>query len=113
MSNNLQTIRIPVPFLDFTNGEEIVRVNAENVGTAVAELWSRFPDLKNRMTDDNGWLRRFVNVYVNNEDIRFLKNRETPLADGDQIVIIPDLIPQNSAVAAIAVANHLRSKNRL
>jgi MoaD family protein len=72
-----------------TRDEEIVQVSATTVGGAIAELQSRFPGIKERLTDEAGALRRFVNVYVNQEDIRFLQNQETALRDGDEISIIP------------------------
>ena len=58
-------------------------------GAAIEELQSRFPGIAERLVDEKGEVRRFVNVYVNEEDIRFLKNKETPLKDGDEISIIP------------------------
>ena len=72
-----------------TNNEELVEVNAPTIGEAIAELQTRFPGIGERLVDEKGDVRRFVNVYVNEEDIRFLKNRETPLKDGDEISIIP------------------------
>ena len=60
-----------------------------HVGEAIVELQNRFPGIQERLVDDKGEVRRFVNVYVNEEDIRFLQNRETPLKDGDEISIIP------------------------
>jgi MoaD family protein len=72
-----------------THDEEIVHVNAATVGAAIAELQGRYPGIKERLTDDAGSVRRFVNVYVNEEDIRFLQNQETSLKDGDEISIIP------------------------
>src|SRR5687768_14256034 len=109
MLGNVQEFRIPVPFREFTNGDEFVQVSAENVGAAIAELWSRFPDIREQMIDGNGVLRRFVNIFVNKEDIRFLENYETPLKDGDQISVIPAMIDMRSAAAAIDVANRLRT----
>jgi MoaD family protein len=82
-------VRIPTPLRKLTRDEEIVQVSATTVGGAIAELQSRFPGIKERLTDEAGALRRFVNVYVNQEDIRFLQNQETALRDGDEISIIP------------------------
>jgi len=59
------------------------------VGAAFTKLQSRYPGIKERLVDDAGAIRRFVNVYVNEEDIRFLQNQETPLKNGDEISIIP------------------------
>ena len=82
-------VRIPTPLRKLTNNEELVEVNAANIGDAITELQSRFPGIAERLIDEKGEVRRFVNVYVNEEDIRFLQNRETPLKDGDEISIIP------------------------
>ena len=82
-------VRIPTPLRKLTHDEEIVQVNATTVGGAIAELQSRYPGIQERLTDDAGSVRRFVNVYVNEEDIRFLQNQETALKDGDEISIIP------------------------
>jgi molybdopterin synthase sulfur carrier subunit len=82
-------VRIPTPLRKLTNNEELVEVNAHTVGGAISELQSRYPGIKERLVDDTGAIRRFVNVYVNEEDIRFLQNQETPVKNADEISIIP------------------------
>jgi len=82
-------VRIPTPLRKLTHDEEIVQVSAATVGGAIAELQARYQGIKERLTDEAGSVRRFVNVYVNEEDIRFLQNQETALKDGDEISIIP------------------------
>ncbi len=82
-------VRIPTPLRKLTNNEELVEVDAATIGDAITELQSRFPGIAERLIDEKGEVRRFVNVYVNEEDIRFLQNKETPLKDGDEISIIP------------------------
>ena len=82
-------VRIPTPLRKLTNNEELVEVNAATIGEAIAELQRRFPGIQERLLDDTGAVRRFVNVYVNEEDIRFLQNQQTPVKDGDEISIIP------------------------
>jgi molybdopterin synthase sulfur carrier subunit len=72
-----------------TNNEELVEVNGATVGDAINELQTRYPGIKERLLDETGAVRRFVNVYVNEEDIRFLQNQQTKLKDGDEISIIP------------------------
>ena len=84
-----KTIRIPTPLRKLTNNEELVEVNAATIGEAITELQSRFPGIAERLVDEKGEVRRFVNVYVNEEDIRFLQHQNTPLKDGDEISIIP------------------------
>jgi molybdopterin synthase sulfur carrier subunit len=82
-------VRIPTPLRKLTNNEEIVEVTAADIGAAIAELQTRFPGIQERLVDEKGEVRRFVNVYVNEEDIRFLQNQQTPLKDGDEVSIIP------------------------
>ncbi len=82
-------IRIPTPLRKLTNNDEVVEVQPGTVGSAIQELQARYPGIQERLVDDAGAVRRFVNVYVNEEDIRFLKNQDTPLQDGDEVSIIP------------------------
>jgi sulfur-carrier protein len=82
-------VRIPTPLRKLTNNEELVEVNAATIGEAITELQSRYPGIAERLVDEKGEVRRFVNVYVNEEDIRFLNNSQTPLKEGDEISIIP------------------------
>ena len=82
-------VRIPTPLRKLTNNEELIEINADTVGAAITELQSRFPGIKERLLDESGAVRRFVNVYVNEEDIRFLQNQQTPIKAGDEISIIP------------------------
>jgi len=82
-------VRIPIPLRKLTNDEELIEVNATTVGDVIGELQNRFPGIKERLLDESGAVRRFVNVYVNEEDIRFLQNKDTKLKDGDEISIIP------------------------
>ncbi len=82
-------VRIPTPLRKLTNNQEVVETTAATVGAAISELQARFPGIKERLVDERGGVRRFVNVYVNEEDIRFLSNQATPLKDGDEVSIIP------------------------
>ena len=82
-------VRIPTPLRKLTNDQELVPVEGKTVAAAIIELQTRFPGIQERLVDDKGEVRRFVNVYVNEEDIRFLENQNTPLKDGDEISIIP------------------------
>ena len=83
------TIRIPTPLRKLTNELESVEVESTTVGAAIDELESKFAGIKERLIGEDGEVRRFVNVYVNEEDIRFLENQATPLKDGDDVSIIP------------------------
>ena len=82
-------IRIPTPLRKLTHDEEVVETSAETISDAITDLESRYPGLQERLLDGDGQVRRFVNVYVNEEDIRFLQEKETPLKDGDEVSIIP------------------------
>ena len=82
-------VRIPTPLRKLTNDEELIEVEASTIGEAINELQTRYPGIKERLLDETGAVRRFVNVYVNEEDIRFLENQDTKLKSGDEISIIP------------------------
>ena len=82
-------VRIPAPLRSVTDGQTEVSVGAGNVDQALVELEGRFPQIRQRLRDDEGALRRFVNLYVNGEDVRFLKGLETGLKEGDEVSIIP------------------------
>ncbi len=82
-------VRIPTPLRKLTNDEELIEVEAATIGEAINELQTRYPGIKERLLDETGAVRRFVNVYVNEEDIRFLQNQDTKLKSGDEISIIP------------------------
>jgi molybdopterin synthase sulfur carrier subunit len=82
-------VLIPTPLQKFTNNEAAASLEATTVDGLIDALDSRYPGLKGRLCDENGKLRRFLNVYVNSEDIRFLDNQATPLGDGDEVSIVP------------------------
>ena len=83
-------VRIPTPLRKLTKDQEVVEVDScDNVGQLIDSLEKSFPGIKERLCDEKGEVRRFINVYLNDEDIRFLKNRETPLKPGDEISIVP------------------------
>lgn len=83
------TVRIPSVLRNLTNGTEMVTVAAASVDAMIAELEAKHPGLKARLCDDQGKLRRFVNVFVGEEDIRFLDGQATALKDGDLVDIVP------------------------
>jgi molybdopterin synthase sulfur carrier subunit len=82
-------IRVPTPLRKFTNGAESVTADAATVGALLDQLDKLHPGIKERICDDNGRVRRFVNIYVNGDDIRFLQNLESPLKSGDEVSIVP------------------------
>ncbi len=82
-------VRIPTPLQKLTGNQAAVEVEASNINEMIDELEGQCEGIKERLCDENGNLRRFVNLYVNDEDIRFLKSEETELKDGDEVSIIP------------------------
>lgn len=82
-------VLIPTPLQKLTNEQASVTCSATNITELLADLEAQFPGIKARICDEQGKLRRFVNFYVNNEDIRFLEGQETALSDGDEVSIIP------------------------
>jgi sulfur-carrier protein len=82
-------VRIPAPLRAITAGEAEVRLDGESVASVLGQLEGRFPEIRRRLRDDAGEIRRFVNLYVNGEDIRFLSGLETSLKSGDEMSIIP------------------------
>jgi MoaD family protein len=82
-------VKIPVPLRPATGGESEVSVEGSTVAEVLDALFERFGELRERISDEQGALRRFVNVYVSGEDIRFLEGLETPVADGAELTILP------------------------
>jgi sulfur-carrier protein len=82
-------VRIPTPLRPLTKGQGEVETKAGSVLDMIEALNIAHPGMKDRLCDDTGELRRFVNIYVNEEDIRFLKGKETSLNDGDEVSIVP------------------------
>lgn len=85
----MATVRIPTPLRKYTQGQDEVAVDGTNVAAVLENLETAFPGIRERICDDSGAVRRFVNVFVADEDIRFLDNLETPVKDGDEISIVP------------------------
>jgi len=83
------TIRIPTQLRTLTGGAGEVDVEAASVGEALKALDAAHPGLSDRLFDDNGQLRRFVNVFLADEDVRFLEGLATPIADGQTLSIVP------------------------
>ncbi len=82
-------VRIPTPLRKITNGSDEVFAEGRNIGEIINDLEKNFPGLKERICEGDGKLRRFVNIYLNDEDIRFKKNLETELKENDELSIIP------------------------
>ena len=83
------TIKLPTQLRQAAGNETEAQVNGATVGEALDALYRQHGELRARMADDDGGLRRFVNVYLGGEDIRFLDGLETKVADGDELTILP------------------------
>jgi molybdopterin synthase sulfur carrier subunit len=82
-------VRIPTPLRSLTKGQAEVQVAADNVADLIEDLEKQFPGIKERLVDEGGEVRRFINFYINEEDVRFLQGSKTALKVGDQVSIVP------------------------
>lgn len=82
-------VRIPTPLRKLTGGNEEVAANGQNIAEVIEDLERNFPGLKERICEADGKLRKFVNIYLNDEDIRFKSNLNTELRENDELSIIP------------------------
>ena len=82
-------VRIPTPLRKYTGGAETVQAEGATIAGLVADLDRRHPGIKDRICDETGAVRRFVNIFVNGEDIRFLQNLDTAVAAGDEVSVVP------------------------
>ena len=83
------TVRIPTPLRKFTNDQAEVSVEGATVGAVIDNLEAKHSGIEEKIADESGAIRRFVNIYVNEEDIRFLDGPDSVLKDGDQVTIVP------------------------
>jgi molybdopterin synthase sulfur carrier subunit len=83
------TVKLPTQLRDAAGNQTEAKVDAATVGEALSALYDQHTELRTRISDDGGGLRRFVNVYLGGEDIRFLDGLETPVSDGDELTILP------------------------
>ncbi len=85
----MATVRIPTPLRKYTEGREAVEVSAATVRDLIDALEAAHPGIRERIVDDSGAVRRFVNIFVGDEDIRFLDGIDTKVSDGDEVSIVP------------------------
>ena len=83
------TVRIPTPLRPMTDGKSEVEGKGTTIGELIDQLNATHPGFKDRVCDERGEIRRFINVYLNEEDIRFLTGKDTPVKDGDEVSIVP------------------------
>lgn len=82
-------VRLPTVLRPQANGQSSVSIDGGTVGEIVSGLVAHYPGLEANLLDDDGAVRKFINIYLNDEDIRFLKKLETPVAQGDEVAILP------------------------
>ena len=85
----MATVRIPSPLRRYTNNQSKVQSNGANITELIENLETQYPGVKTRLCDDGGQIKRYVNVFVNGEEIRTLQGPETPVGDSDEVSIIP------------------------
>ena len=82
-------VRVPTPLRKLTGGADSVEADGATVAALISDLDRRYPGMKDRICDETGKVRRFVNIFVNGEDIRFLKDLDTAVKAGDELSIVP------------------------
>ncbi|MBA2124020.1 molybdopterin synthase sulfur carrier subunit [bacterium Unc6] len=82
-------VRVPAPLQKLTKNQSEIQANGTNIKELIDDLERNFPGIKGRICDETGKVRRFINIYVNEEDVRFLQQDQTLLEDGDEVSIIP------------------------
>jgi molybdopterin synthase sulfur carrier subunit len=83
------TVRLPGTLRQWADGQKLVELDSASISEAIQSLCTQYPAIAERVLDDQGQLRRFVNVYVNGEDIRLLQGAATPLQDKDEVILAP------------------------
>ncbi len=87
----MTTIRIPTPLRPYTNSQAEVPVTGATVGAVLGDLTRQYPSLKQHLYNDGGQLRAFVNIFLNDEDIRHIRGTETPVQERDRLMIVPSI----------------------
>jgi MoaD family protein len=82
-------VRIPTPLQKFTKNQSEVQAEGTTIVEVLDHLEQHFPGIRERLCDDRGGIRKFINLYVNDEDVRFMDGEKTLLKDGDEVAIIP------------------------
>ena len=91
------SVRIPTVFRKFTNNESVVQVDPDTISGIVDQLDGRYPGLKSQLLTEAGELHRFVNVYVNDEDARYLDKLDTKVSEGDTVSLLPSVAGGSAA----------------
>jgi len=85
----MATVRIPSPLRRYTNSQSKVESNGGSIGELLENLEAQYPGIKSKLCDDSGNIKRYVNIFINDEEIRTLQGNDTPVADRDEVSIIP------------------------
>ncbi len=93
----MPVLRIPTPLRPYTNGQSEVSISGANISAALSDLTTQYPSLKPHLFNDGGDLRPFVNLFIGENNIRDLQGVETPINDGDRLVLIPSIAGGNHA----------------
>ncbi len=96
-------VRIPAPLRKLTADQDVVMSDGSRLSDCIESLEQNYPGLKERLCDEAGEIRRFVNIYVNGEDVRFLQGLDTPLKPGDEVSIVPAVAGGTSGARAEGV----------
>lgn len=83
------TVRIPTPLRKLTDNRSVIEIDGETVESLIGNMEASYPGIKDRICDESGKVRRFINIYINEEDIRFLDGTDTTVKAGDRISIVP------------------------
>ena len=83
----MKAVIVPTPFRPFTDDQKVIEIDGATVGTALENLISRYPELKQHLYDDEGRLHPFINIFVGENEIRSLQGADTPLTDGERVII--------------------------
>ncbi len=87
----MTTIKIPTPLRPYTDGNQEIHVQGDTVGVVIRDLTEQYPGLKKHLFNDDGRLRPYVNIFINQEDIRVLQGEDTPIKVGDRLMIVPSI----------------------
>jgi molybdopterin converting factor small subunit len=87
----MTTLRIPTPLRPYVEGVSEIEIKVETVGQALDEVTGRYPDLRKHLYSEEGELRPFVNLFINDEDVRYLQGIDTPVKEDDKLMILPSI----------------------
>ncbi len=99
-------VKIPSPLKSLTGGKDVIQSKGSTVGEVIQDVISAYPQLRERLCDEKGDVRRFINIFLNDEDIRFMKNLDTPVNDGDSLSIIPAIAGGSESALGQVILEH-------